>query len=550
MKRAAVILSVAALLTIVALVAWWKLGGFYTVSVINIFNLQSRMVSGNDEDHLNKETFGGAAILGAAIRELKKSRPEALVTESGDLVMGPWWRLWRGEPEFTMAGLVGVEAGILGNHEFALGPTHLKEALSDFARFPILASNISFEDQGLTELVKKSVILTNSDGLKIGVFSLVPASLSTKIKIGEGITIDPDLEGIAARTVSQLKNEGAQVVILLTHASLRDNLSLAGKVEGIALIVSGDSDYSTETELRWVSGPGGWPTAVVGGGDNGRSLSAFTLTMHRGRPIPDMTAIKTVNLFSGLKPDPQVEALVAGFARRMDDTLNQTIGFFSTAVDTRRDYVRSRPAPIGNFLADAYRWKMGADIAVVNAGGIRGDRIFPAGPVTLAMVMEILPFQNHVLVKEMSGRDIRQMLEFSASALIGQDDDYKSAERISSSGFLHVSGLNVSLALSPVNRPLILDDKGEIAYPGNRVKFAGLLADGFISPLNDSEIYTVAMPDFLGQGGDKYNFIGELPTLKGLTLDFEAVVDYIVSKNKKPLSLRTDDRLTLERSLQ
>ena len=150
-------------------------------------------------------------------------------------------------------------------------------------------------------------------------------------------------------------------------------------------------------------------------------------------------------------------------------------------------------------------------------------------------------------VEAMTGQEIGKMLEFSASALTGRNDAYESAERISSSGFLHVSGLNVSLALSPINRPLTLDEKGEIKYPGNRVKFAGLMADGFLSPLNDSDIYTVAMPDFLGQGGDKYNFVGRLPALKGLALDYEALADYVASKDKLPLSLKTDGRLTLER---
>ena len=398
MKRAAVTLSVLALMAVVGLVAWWKLGGFYTVSVINVFNLQSRLATTSGYDPIYKEMFGGAAVLGAAIRELKKGRPAALVTASGDLVMGPWWHLWQGEPEFAVAGLIGVEAGMLGNHEFNLGPDHLKKALADFARFPVLASNISFDDRDLAALVKKRVILTNADGLKIGLFSLVPAALSAKIKVGEGISIDPDLAGIAERTVRQRKNEGAQAIVLLTHACIEDNLRLAGQVEGISLIVSGDNDRSAEGGLKLVSGPGGWPTAVVAGDAGGGSLAAFDLTLHRGRPVPEMTVIKTVSLFSsGLKPDPRSEALVDGFAGRMDEMLNRPLGFFATAVDTRRDYVRRRPAPIRDLIAHPYRPTINADIGVINAGGIRGHLLFSAAPIPLPPPLEILPFPNPLL---------------------------------------------------------------------------------------------------------------------------------------------------------
>ena len=547
MKRAAVMLSVLAMVVIVSLVAWWKLGGFYTVSVINIFNLQSRLAPPTaGDDPFGKENFGGAALLSSAAAELKKNRPEALVTESGDLVMGPWWRIWQGEPEFAVASLIGVEAGMLGNHELNLGQEHLKKALSEFASFPVLVSNISFDDPALEKLIEESIVLSSSNGVKVGLFSLVPPSLLTKIKAGDGINIDPKLPSIAERVVKKLKSEGAQAIVLLTHSSLPEDLKLATQVEGISLIISGDNNYSAEAKITWVIGPGGWPTAVAAGGDGGRSLSAFTVTMHRGRPMPDMASIKTVKLTSGLKADPRVENLVGSFNDRMDEMLHKPIGFLATAVDARRDYVRSRPAPIGDFIADAYRWKTGADIAVVNAGGIRGDRIFSSGAITMETVMEILPFQNQIWIKKMKGEDIRRLLEFSASALTGRNDDYKNAERIGPSGFLHFSGLSASFSLGPVNRPLTIDEKGEIDYGGNRVKFAGLLEDGFISPLNDGDTYTVAMPDFLGGGGDKYFFLTDLPTENPMLLDYEAVVDYISSKEGRPINIKSDGRLALE----
>lgn len=546
MKRAAVLGSVLAMVIILALVGWWKLGGFYTVTVINIFNLQSRLLPVTADEGLGTESYGGAALISSAVKELKKANPDLLVTESGDLVMGPWWRIWKGEPEFTIAEKIGVNAGILGNHEFNLGQQHLKEALASYRGFPILATNISFADQELADLTDKRIILTTAGGKKIGLFGLVPAQLATKTKAGEGINIDPDLVKIAAHQVRKLQKAGVQAIILLTHCSLEEALTLASRIEGLSLIISGDSYLDGAAEIRWVSGPGAWPTAVAVGGDHGQSISAFNLTLHRGRPIPDLTEIKTVRLNSGLKPDPEIEAIVTGFAGRMDKMLRRPLGIFATPVDARRDYVRKRPAPVGAFIADAYRWKTGADIAVINAGGIRGDRIFPSGPITLETVMEILPFQNQVLVKEMNGREIRRMLEYSASALIGQDDDLDKTGRINSSGFLYFSGLTASFSLGAVNKPLLVDENGEIIYSGNRVKFTGLLKRDETIPLNDGDLYTVAMPDFIADGGDKYTFLADLPTTGITAIDYEAVVDYLNGKGDQPLNLKSDNRLLLE----
>lgn len=550
MKYAAVMLSILALVITVALVAWWQFGGFYTISVINIFNLKSRLASSTGGDSpLNQENFGGAAILASAVAELKKSRPEALVTESGDLVMGPWWRTWQGEPEFAVAAMLGVEAGTLGNHELDLGQKHLIKALDEFATFPILLTNVTFDDPAMEMLVEKSAILTSSNGVKVGLFSLAFPSLLTKTKIGDSITVDRNLVKIAGRTVKKLKNNGAQAIVLLTHASLPENLELASEVDGISLIISGDGSNKAEAEITWVHGPGGWPTAVTSGGSSGRSLSAFTLTLHRGRPVTDMSSIKTIKLSSNLKTNPEVKKLVGAFNDQMNEMLHKPIGVLATPLDARRDYVSSRPAPIGDFIADAYRWKTGADIAVINSGGIRGDRIFSSGPITLETVMELQPFQNQIWIKEMKGADIRQMLEFSASALIGRGDDYNSVARVGHSGFLHFSGLYASFSLGQGHEPLELDLNGKIKNEGKRVMFAGLMEDGFISPLNDGDTYTVAMPDFLGNGGDKYIFLSELPTKKPVLMDYEAVADYIVSKNGRPLSIKSDGRLSLEDDL-
>lgn len=553
MNRAArsltVALSVAVMFTILGLVAWWRFAGYQTVTLINIANFQSQLTPFVEasSDGLTQNSFGGAAYLATAIADLKDKRPGALVSESGDWVMGPWWRLFQGEPEFTVATLLGVQVGMFGNHEFNLGADHLREALMAHGSFPILATNIRFDDPKLDELVKKDLILTTADGVKVGFFSLVPARLISLTRAGNGVHIEPDLPQVARESINRLRDQGAEVTVLLSHASLEEDLALAGEIEGLSLLVTGADHYGTEAALHWVRGPGGWTTPVATGGITGQTVTAFTLTFQRGRPQPDSGVVETVVVSKDLAPDLKVAEMVESYDRQLDDLLNQPIGAFAAPVDARKRVVRAGESGLGEFLADGFRWRTGSHLAVLNAGGIRGDRLFPAGPISIKTVLEILPFGNTLIVKEMTGRQVRQMLELSASALVGPEDRYVSGDRMNSGGLLHFSGLKVTMALSSINPPALVGDDGRIINPGHRLKQVVVQHGESWTTLNDTETYTVAMPDFLATGGDRYNFLTDLPGQDTQIVDSDAIIDYVRSlPGESRLRVNADGRLLIE----
>ncbi len=544
----AVALSAVVMVAILAVAAWWRFTGYQTVSIINIVNFQSQLqpFAEAGDDGLTQVEFGGAAYLAAAIAELKEKHPAALVTESGDWMMGSWWRLFHGEPEFTIAKLLGVEVGLVGNHEFNLGADHLKQALRANGSFPLLATNINLADQELAGLLAKTVILTTADGVNVGFFSLVPPRFISLTKAGAGVSIDPDPVEVARSTTRQLRDQGADVVVMMSHASLEEDLALADQIEDLALIITGDSHYGTEANIRWVPGPGGWTTGVATGADNGKSLSAFNLSLHRGRPLPNQSGVETVVVSKRLPPDPKVAEAVETYAGRLDDLMNQPIGSFAAPMDARKSVVRVGEAPLGDFLADSFRWRTGAQLAVLNAGGIRGDRIFPSGPVSVKTVQEILPFSNTLIIKEMTGREIQLMMDLSASALVGPDDEYVSADRINSGGFLHFSGLKVTMAVSSINPPALVDDSGRVNRAGGRVKQVLIQKGGGWTTLNDGETYTVAMPDFLAGGGDKYTFLAPLPARETQIIDADAMIDYLKSLPNSRLKPTDDRRLIID----
>ena len=544
----AVGLSLAIMLIVLGGVIWWKFTGYSRVTIINIANFNSRLqpMTTAGSDGLEQYSFGGAAWLSAAIDQLRENRPEALVTETGDLVMGSWWRLWSGEPEFKVCAMLRVAAGMLGNHEFNLGLEHLKEAVSRNGSFPLLATNIHFEDPELEGLFEKSLILTAPDGLKVGFLSLVPPRLVTLIRGAGAVRIDPDLKGVAEKTIAELKGQGAEAIVLLSHSSLDEDLALAAQVSGLSLIVTGDAGYGLEPAIRWAPGPNRWRTAVLTSGDSVKTLSAVTVTLHRGKPQPDRSSLETVPVTMSLTPDPVIAEVVSGFENQMDELLNQPIGVFTSAVDARKSHLRTGQAELGNFMTDAMRWRTGADVAVVNAGGIRGDRIYPSGPVSIRTIYEILPFQNEIIIKEMTGKQIHRMLTYSASALIGEDDQYESATRLYPGGFIHYSGLMVTMALGAINNPALVDDEGNLLSPGNRIKYVGVVDGADWTSLNDGDVYTVAMPDFLASGGDKYKFLADITGYDPQIIDADVLIDFFRSLPDGRFHPALDDRLKIE----
>ena len=127
---------------------------------------------------------------------------------------------------------------------------------------------------------------------------------------------------------------------------------------------------------------------------------------------PDFRVIDT----AAVEPDPEVAALVKGFEAELSSELDVVIGRTQSELDSRRATVRTGEAAIGNLIADAMRETTDADVALMNGGGIRADRIYPPGTdITRRDVLAELPFGNRVVKVEVNGDVLRQALEHGFS---------------------------------------------------------------------------------------------------------------------------------------
>ena len=165
----------------------------------------------------------------------------------------------------------------------------------------------------------------------------------------------------------------------------------------------------------------------------------------------------------------------------MGAELNTVIGRTTVPLDGVALHLRAGETNLGDFVADAIRADANADVALVNSGGIRGDRIHPAGPITRRSVIEIHPFGNIVCKIAVPGRVLLAALNHGVSRL-----------PIAAGQFPQVSGLEMRV-----------DPNAPVGARVRDVKVQG-------RPLDAASTYTVALPDFVLRGGDGYSmFAGQ-----------------------------------------
>jgi 5'-nucleotidase len=182
--------------------------------------------------------------------------------------------------------------------------------------------------------------------------------------------------------------------------------------------------------------------------------------------------------------EPKTAAVVASYTAKMGAELNTVIGRTTVPLDGIALHLRAGETNLGDFVADAIRADAGADIALVNSGGIRGDRIHPAGPITRRTVIEIHPFGNIVCKISIPGRVLLAALNHGVAKL-----------PVAAGQFPQVSGLE--MRVDP-NAP-----------PGDRIR--DLKVQG--RPFDPAASYTLALPDFVLRGGDGYAMFDGLPVL-------------------------------------
>ena len=442
------------------------------------------MIGVNDIDRIEEGERGGFARLAAAIAAERERAENVVVLHAGDSISPSLLSgIDQGEHIVELLNAVGLDVFVPGNHEFDFGAEVFRERMAALETTK-LAGNLTEPSGERVEGFEATTTLEFGP-VTIGVMGLTSDDAYDKSSPGE-LQIAP-LVPAAGELASELE---ADAVVAVVHAARSEDMELfeAGHAD---FIFSGD-DHVLTTLYDGA-------TALLEAREQAQFLPVvdvtFTVTEEEGEREVELDPSFRILDTAAFEPDPDVQALIDGFDAQLDEELGVAIGTTATALDSRRASVRGGETAIGNLIADAMREAAGADIAITNAGGIRGDREYAAGTeLTRRDVLTELPFGNRTVSFELTGAQVRELLEHGLSAV-----------EEGSGRFPQVSGLTVEADPS--------------AEPGSRVTAVTVGGE----PLDEAATYLVATNDFMGGGGDGYAAFAEgTPVIDAVTGDLMA----------------------------
>lgn len=375
-----------------------------------------------------------------------------------------------------------LEYDTYGNHEFDNGPESLRENVAD-SEFTWVSANVRDErtdDVFAAEEGARRYALEEIDGVRFGITGLAPADTPDVTSVGDHVgVLDPEtaIEGV----VGELRDEGADVIVLLSHLASPVAREVVAAVDGIDVAV-GDHAAMVYDEPETVDG-----TVVSVVGDEfdyvGRldlEVGSEGLVDHSFERFDLAAEVES----GSVEPHENVQSLLEEYESDLEAELDVVIGETAVPLDVRTETVRGEESNFGNWLTDIMRADLGADVALQNGGGIRSDQLYEAGDLTRRTIVDVLPFPNRTVKIEVTGATLREAIELGVSTVADGHGR-----------FPQVSGLRY--AYDPD------------APAGERVTEISVGGD----PLEADATYELATNDFVAGGGDGYEMFADADVL-------------------------------------
>ena len=471
----------------------------------------------------------GAAVLAGAVNQFRAENPNTIFAGAGDLIGASTFTSFINDDNPTIDALnaAGLDVSAAGNHEFDQGWADLRDRVQERADWEYISSNVFLTETGEPALAPAWV--KELDGVRVGFVGAVTEDLDSLvspdgIKDLEVRSIVDSVNAVADDLRDGDESNGeADVVILLVHegattvdvSSITPDSPLGEIVYGVDDDV--DAIVSAHTHLAYNHVIDGRP--VVSAGQYGENLGLMNIQVDP--KTKDLISItnEIKPLTSGGKPlypaDPEVADIVAK-AKAEADVLGavkvgEITGDFNRARQSDgKTENRGGESTIGNFVADVQKWATGADLALMNPGGVRANLTYassgandPDGNVTYREAATVQPFANTLVTLTLTGAQLKSVLE----------EQWQPAG--SARPFLK---LGVSKEFTYTYDPA--------AAQGSRITSMTLNGE----PVDLAAEYTVAANSFLAAGGDNFASFA-LGTGKRDTgkIDLQSMVDWFAA---------------------
>lgn len=462
---------------------------FYSTSVFASEGLKLVYIARTADITIPDDNIGGFTQLGGLLKKLRNEGPVFFLHGGDFLAPSAMSSFDHGSHMIDILNSLMPDAVAVNERELAYKEDELVLRIRESA-FPFVSSNTV---DPLTGGNLQGVLNSYCDE-KGGVNICVMSYLDPSVKLDylpDRLIVDDDVSRMSDLAM-ELKSKGADVVLMVTANISDDVMQLLYKNNvDILFIVKSQEDAVYEINGKYLlkqgTAEGNVVVVDINKNKNGIDISPKVLPLAK------------------FDKDPAIETKLEYYKNKLSDVMSAEIGKTATELNTLKRIVRLYENAFGNMAADSIREYYNSDIAFLNSGGIRGNKIYPAGSVlTRGDIQSELPFRNSSVLIELTGKQVKEAMENGLSMI----KDVKGR-------FLQISGMKMAYCPEkPVGSRLV-----SVSVNGK--------------PIKDDKLYLTATVDFMVNGGDGFSMLSDGKVIQGKKasmITWEIVREYIQNK--------------------
>lgn len=501
-----------------------------------------------------------------ALRDsIAASTPNVRLIDLGNAVHGSVISsMSKGQAITRLFNAAEYDYAILGTREFAYGLDALRDNIEK-SDFTYLESVIRYTGKGKNALQKTvPYVIENFSGTKVALIGVTTPLAFFEVspsyfKEDGSLVYDfcrenngRDFYLCVQRSIDDCRASGADYIVLLSSLGYDDSFapfnirSLIRNISGADVLIDGRSDSPSSCAIY--DDKTGKEVLVCQPSGHLRDIGVLT--------ISSTGSISTTLVSAYPHCDEELSEVLVHVNNYYDHELGQTLFVLDDNMlitdENGVRIIRSRETGLGNFVADAYRAAMDADIGLINGGGIRAGIV--KGNVSLSNLIEVNPYGNTLCVIELTGSQILDMLEFFYKDVQESYVDRRGEPFGESSSFMSVSGMRFTVNTS-------VDSTAEYDADENFLKVSGerrvsdvqvLNSEGEYVPINPSAKYSIATVNYIAKEGGcglEYFLSGVNVLVDSSVLDYEALSDYATINLNGDLSAykAPEGRITIQK---
>ena len=516
-------------------------------------------------------TIGGLPRVAQEIKDFRKNNKNTLILHAGDAVTGTlYYTLFEGKADAELMNVINFDAFTLGNHEFDDGNKVLKSFL-DALTIPIVSSNVVPDKGSILEGKWKPYLIKNVGGQKIGIIGIdVVKKTKESSSPGDDIKFTDEVE-TARKYVKKLQDEGINKIIVLSHAGYEKNVEIGEKVDGVDLIISGDTHYLLGKEFeqfglvpekpdypKKVNSPDGNPVYIAEAWNYSYLLGEMKAKFDKNGVIKELiptpkvligdtfeiknaegkvvqlgekekaviiNSIKNNKNIKVVKNDPVTQKLLERYQKEKTELGKKSVGKITEEIlggsDNRVPGPHNKDGSFATTLvAESVLHKLrnmgtgNVDFVIVNAGNVRIT--LNPGNFTYDQAYSLLPFtSNTVFITDITGTEVKQVLEDAIDYVLNGG---------STGAFPYGAGIRYEAT-----------KEGNLGTRVKKIEVFDFKANKWV-PIDAKKSYMLAVNSYIAKGKDGYTTLGKITAQNRGTdthlSDTKIFIDYLKEKKE------------------